>query len=518
MPLRRIHPLFLVAVAACSSSGAPTPPPPPPPPPAVATVTVTPAAGSVVAGSTIPLIATARDAGGQTMSGQTISWQSENGAVATVSSSGVVTGVTAGGPVTITASTGGRSGTAEITVTAVPVASVTVTAPRTTVPQGTTLQLALELKSAAGAVLTGRQVTWSSSAAGVATVSAAGLVNAVTQGPVTITATSEGKSGNVQLTVTRPPLAQGWSLSRPITVTAGTAAVPADYSVSVVFDHAALVAAGKSLASGNDVRIGRWNGTTWTELDRVLDPGSTWNATTTRVWFRAGAPIAAQGQEEAYHLHYGNPAAGNPPANADNVFLFHDDFESGTLGKWSQNVASWTNVDTRAHRGTRAMRHGPEGPQGRTILASPALDVDNVIVEAWWNVTSLHPEFNASQIPRYRPGQFIYYTLFCLCIGNQVGFNIASYLGDTYTDLAVPSGNPQPNTWMRVGTAMHDGWYRVLFNGQVALALNNLNAFPSGNIGFSKFVIPAGNELWIDDVLVRRHVFPEPTSTLGGES
>lgn len=518
MPFRRIHPLILATLAACSSSGAPTPPPPPPPAPTVATVSVTPATGSVVAGGTVSLTATARDASGQVMTGQTISWQSENGAVATVSSGGVVTGVTAGGPVTITASAGGKSGTAEITVTAIPVASVTVSTPRTTVPQGTTLQLALELKSASGAVLTGRQVAWSTSAPGIATVSGTGLVSAVTQGPVTITATSEGKSGSVQLTVTRPPLAQGWSLSRPITVSAGAAAVPGDYSVSVVIDHAALVAAGKSLASGNDLRIARWNGTTWTELDRVIDPGSSWNTATTRIWFRSSAPIAAQGQDESYSLHYGNPAAGSPPASADNVFLFHDDFESATLDKWTQKVATWTNVDTRAHRGTRAMRHGPEGPQGRTVLASPDLDVDNVIVEAWWNVTSLHPEFNSSQIPRYRPGQFIYYTLFCLCIGNQVGFNIASYLGDAYTDLALPSGNPQPNTWMRVGTAMHNGWYRVLLNDQVVLALNNLNAFPSGNIGFSKFVIPPGNELWIDDVLVRKHVFPEPASALGSET
>jgi hypothetical protein len=70
----------------------------------------------VQAGSTIQLTATARDGSGNIISGQTFTWTSNNTAVATVNSSGVVSGVAAGSA-TIGAATSGVTGTAAITVT-----------------------------------------------------------------------------------------------------------------------------------------------------------------------------------------------------------------------------------------------------------------------------------------------------------------------------------------------------------------------------------------------------------------
>jgi hypothetical protein len=339
-------------------------------------------------------------------------------------------------------------------------------------------------------------------------------------GPVTVTASSEGRAGTAAITVELPPLAEGWLYRRPITITADTSAADEHYSVPVMFDHEALVAAGKSLASGDDVRIGYWNGTAWVELDRVLDPGSAWNTDATRIWFRIEDPIAAGAADESYHLHYGNPAApSDPPNDPDLVFLFSDDFEDGTLARWDDRGAgTWQNVDTRAHRGTRAMWHGPEGARGRRITADPALDLRDVMVDAWWNVTSLDPDFNSSQVPRRRDGVGHYNTLLCLCIGSDLGFNVASFLNGTYTDILLPAGDPQANTWMRLGTAMHGDTYRVFLDGDLLHTQDGLDAITSGNIGFDKFVIPSGEGLWLDDVVVRRFVFPEPEVALGPET
>jgi uncharacterized protein YjdB len=52
-------------------------------------------------------------------------------------------------------------------------------------------------------VLTDRTITWSSSDTHKATVSDTGVVTGIMQGGVTITATSEGKSGSASVTVTR---------------------------------------------------------------------------------------------------------------------------------------------------------------------------------------------------------------------------------------------------------------------------------------------------------------------------
>src|SRR5439155_17859795 len=121
-------------------------------------------------------------------------------------SSGVVTGVAAG-TATITGTSEGQSGTAVITVTNVPVASVTVSPASGSVPVGLTLQLSATLKDAGGKVLTGRTVTWTSSNTVAATASGSGVVTGVAAGQVTITATSEGKSGTASINVTLVPVA-----------------------------------------------------------------------------------------------------------------------------------------------------------------------------------------------------------------------------------------------------------------------------------------------------------------------
>ncbi len=81
----------------------------------VASVTVTPSSASVVTGATLQLTATPKDASGNPLSGRVVIWGSSNTAVATVSGSGLVTGV-AVGATTIAATSEGQSGTATITV------------------------------------------------------------------------------------------------------------------------------------------------------------------------------------------------------------------------------------------------------------------------------------------------------------------------------------------------------------------------------------------------------------------
>jgi hypothetical protein len=106
------------------------------------------------------------------------------------------------GSATITATCEGKSGSASVTTTPVPVATVDVMPSSETIEAGETLQLTGIPKDADGNVLSGRPIIWSSSNASVATVSEAGLVSGVGAGEATITATCEGKSGTASMTVT----------------------------------------------------------------------------------------------------------------------------------------------------------------------------------------------------------------------------------------------------------------------------------------------------------------------------
>jgi len=174
----------------------------------VASVSVTPAAPSVQVGQNVQFTATPRDANGNALTGRVVTWASSDGAVATVNGSGLVTGAGAGSA-TITATSEGQNGAAAVTVSIaiVPVASVTVNPTTANVQIGQTAQLTATTKDSAGNVLTGRVVTWASSAPAVATVSASGLVTGVAAGTITITAASEGKSGTATVTVTVVPVA-----------------------------------------------------------------------------------------------------------------------------------------------------------------------------------------------------------------------------------------------------------------------------------------------------------------------
>jgi len=166
----------------------------------VASVSVSPATGSVRVGATLPLAAVTKDSAGNPLTSRVVTWTSSNSAVATVSTSGVVTGV-AVGAATVTATSGGTSGAAAITVTQVPVASVTVAPAIASLLAGATLQFTATLKDSAGNTLTGRSVTWASSAPAAATVSPVGFVTGFAAGAATISATSEGQSGSAALSV-----------------------------------------------------------------------------------------------------------------------------------------------------------------------------------------------------------------------------------------------------------------------------------------------------------------------------
>jgi uncharacterized protein YjdB len=118
---------------------------------------------------------------------QNVSWSSSNSNVATVDSSGVVTGVSSG-TATITATTadGGYTATSVVTVT-VPVTGVTVNPPTMSLVPGATSKITATLSPSNA---TNQNVSWSSSNSSVATVDSNGLVTGVSGGTATITATT----------------------------------------------------------------------------------------------------------------------------------------------------------------------------------------------------------------------------------------------------------------------------------------------------------------------------------------
>jgi len=191
--------------AACSGGGqdtvAPPPPPPAPPAPTVAQVLVTPTTATLRVGESVTLSGQPVSSTGTSLSA-TVSWSSSNATVATVDATGRVSAV-ASGTATMTATAGAGTGTSVITVLA-PVATVTITPDSLLLATGDAGTLTATPRDAAGNILVGRTVQWSTDAPATATVSATGVVTAVGAGRALIIATSEARADTAAVRVITP--------------------------------------------------------------------------------------------------------------------------------------------------------------------------------------------------------------------------------------------------------------------------------------------------------------------------
>ncbi|GHV68219.1 hypothetical protein FACS1894199_15110 [Bacteroidia bacterium] len=141
-----------------------------------------------------------------------ITWSSSNTAVATVSSAGVVTAVSAGtANITATTAYGGYTATCAVTVSTVAVTGVSLNKPSTTIYVGGTETLT---PSIAPSNATNQNVTWSSSAPTIASVDNTGEVTAVAAGTATITATTAdgGYTANCAVTVAHAGVLSNYTL------------------------------------------------------------------------------------------------------------------------------------------------------------------------------------------------------------------------------------------------------------------------------------------------------------------
>ncbi len=186
----------------------------------VAKVTVTPPADSLLVKGHVTLKASLTDDGGRGLKGPLVFWSTQDSAIATVSSSGVVTGVSPG-RVQVAASADGVSGIANINVMAVRVTSIRVVPDTLRVTTGGSGQLIPTAYDGSGAAVPGLTFTWGSSTPAVATVDQSGKVTAVSVGTSTVTAAAAGLTGSAAVIVTLPPVASVTVVPDTLTIQPG---------------------------------------------------------------------------------------------------------------------------------------------------------------------------------------------------------------------------------------------------------------------------------------------------------
>ncbi|MBL0171044.1 MAG: Ig-like domain-containing protein [Gemmatimonadaceae bacterium] len=308
-----------LALNGCSGGDAPAPTPPTPVP---NTLTVSLGVLSVTVGQGTTASASGQDQNGAGIATGSIVWSSSASAVATVDAGGVVTGLTPG-QAQIIASAGSRQGQATITVQQAPVATVVVSPATATLEIGETRQLVASTLNAAGALLSGRTIVWTSSDSAKVRVSAAGLATAVAPGTVNLSASSEGKSGSTAIAATAirvasltiaalvAPIAPGQTAqlravatdSAGNTLTGRAISWRSQYTTIASVSDTGLVTAvsgGESTITASAfskvgsamVTVSRTNATQWTEVARLQGTANLSNGVSAVLRYADGSSLA----------------------------------------------------------------------------------------------------------------------------------------------------------------------------------------------------------------------------------
>jgi hypothetical protein len=341
----------------------------------LAQIILNPTTASVLVGGTVQFKSYGRRKNGDSVAVSVV-YTATGGAVSTT---GLYTAGQSAGSyrVMATQSGGTLADTAPVAISAVPVASVTVTPASASLTAGQTVQLAAVTKDSAGNVLTGRTVSWATSNSGVATVSAAGLVTGVVSGSAIVTATSESQSGTAALTVTT-------AVTNPGTVTDLAVVGVADTGVTLAFTE---VNDGTGLPASYDVRyqVGTitWGstatsvtgGTCATPL-RGTAIGAKRTCTVLGLTPATGYQfqlVAFRGTLNLNAVFGGlsNVAGATtapdpistdsaPQPGPTSTMILQDGFESGDLSLWTQSPAngrySVATDPTRVHSGARSLQ------------------------------------------------------------------------------------------------------------------------------------------------------------------
>jgi len=168
---------------------------------AVATVTLS-VASSIGVGQTAQASVTLKDNAGNVLTGRTIAYVSSDAGIASISPTGLVTGLT-GGSVTITASSEGKSASAVVSVTAPKPAvhGIRMSINSPTISVGELTQVNAVPTDINGTPISGLTIAWSSSPTAVSTVSSSGMATGRSAGSAQIYAQVDTVKRSIGLTV-----------------------------------------------------------------------------------------------------------------------------------------------------------------------------------------------------------------------------------------------------------------------------------------------------------------------------
>lgn len=428
-------------------------------------------------------------------------------------------GVAASSSVTISASYGGSSQNAGLTVTRADLLSLTLNP--TSVVGGSPSTGTVTLNGAAPSG--GAIINLSSSNTAVATVqSTVTVAQNTTQATFTVTTssvsspTSSTISGtynsvmrNAVLNIGAVPwMNTSWLYRRPVNVGNPTGGTLTNFQVNVLLDSSFSFS--KAQNNGGDVRFTASDGVTllpfWIE---------SWNSAglSASIWVQVPS-IPASGT--TIFLYYGNSAA-TSASNGTATFIFFDDFSFTSGGvpaldpnKWSfpAGSAGFSNIGGMLQYNAPS---GGFGPRAVAKVGGSNLVFGDGIVEYNLQSNGGFDEMGLlyrGQNPETANSYVFYPSIYI----QQNRWLLYARISSGSVNLG-SGGAFAPGTWYRVKAAVGGSSHIFSINGTQIFTANN-SAFSSGDVG----LLAWGNTVsWVSNFKVRKYASSEPTAAVGGE-
>jgi hypothetical protein len=322
-----------------------------------------------------------------------------------------------------------------------------------------------------------------------------------------------------------------WLYRKKITISANNSAISSDYALNFSLDHASLVSAGKSRSDGYDIRVVYWDGSAWTELDRMLDPGSSWNSGSTEIWFRPQSLIPASSVNGNYYLYYGNNGAGVPNVNSSNIFPFFDGFETGNFSGWdgtsTETGDSLSISTTPVHTGTYSVEGQVDNvANAQAIVWEDFSDENNLFARSY---IYLDPSFSTTD--HVTVMQFIdtssgWQNQISATINDDMTLYMWNAIaGEAYGYLA--TNTISTGTWhtldMQAKISDTNGEARLWLDGNLEIEATGINLSTEGVDRFAAVYYWASpktepNTLYMDDIHLNVWLDSKPIFDLGDET
>ncbi|MFZ8805940.1 MAG: DUF2341 domain-containing protein [Candidatus Calescibacterium sp.] len=299
----------------------------------------------------------------------------------------------------------------------------------------------------------------------------------------------------------------GWQYRRLITINnSGNSNSLIDYQVVVTLDTQSLISAGKMKGDGGDIRFTDSDGTTL--LNYWVESGM--NTSSTYIWVKV--PSIPANSTKTIYLYYGNPSA----ISLSNDIATFDYCDRGDqLSFWT--VQPFSGQSEADGNPIPSYYSRPGSYMFRDInLTPPAVITFNIKTNAWGAFFFLVDSSGAGQMYRISTSSHGYSGLGTTSSWTTVtnpssGFyanaNVWYKLTIVITDdtsatlyySQTTDASPRSETW---GTQL--GTYTITNNGGY-IGLRGGGTFPPSHITL------------LDNIIVRKYTFPEPTINIGPE-